>query len=178
MLALATGHDLLHSGEGAGDDEEHVGRVDLQEVLVRVLASTLRWNRSLSAFEDLQKCLLHALTGHVTSDRRVLRLAGDLVDLVDVDDSVLGTLDVEVRSLDELEQDILDVLADVAGFGQRSGVGDGEGDVEPLGQRLSEVGLSEPVGPTSRMFDFAISTSESLAPSVFSSPDCRDRMRL
>src|SRR5699024_1822681 len=55
VLALACGDDLLHPGEGAGDDEEHVRGVDLQEVLVRVLASALRWDRGLSALEDLQQ---------------------------------------------------------------------------------------------------------------------------
>jgi hypothetical protein len=44
----------------------------------------------------------------------VLALAGDLVDLVDVDDAGLGLLDVVVSGLDQLEQDVLDVLADVA----------------------------------------------------------------
>ena len=41
-------------------------------------------------------------------------LAGDLVDLVDVDDPGLGLLDVVVRGLDQLQQDVLDVLADAS----------------------------------------------------------------
>jgi hypothetical protein len=73
---------------------------------------------------------------------RVLGLAGDLVDLVDVDDPGLGLLDVVVGGLDELEEDVLDVLADVAGLGQRRRVGDGERDVEHLGEGLGEVGLA------------------------------------
>jgi hypothetical protein len=36
-------------------------------------------------------------------DRVVVRLAGDLVDLVDVDDPGLGLLHVEVGRLDQLE---------------------------------------------------------------------------
>jgi hypothetical protein len=50
----------------------------------------------------------------------------------------LGLLDVEVRGLDQLEEDVLDVLADVAGLGQRRRVGDREGDVEDPGERLRE----------------------------------------
>jgi hypothetical protein len=92
--------------------------------------------------EDLQQRLLDALAGHVTGDRRVVGLAGDLVDLVDVDDPGLGLLDVVVRGLDQLEQDVLDVLADVAGLGQRRGVGDRERDVEDRGQRLGEQRLA------------------------------------
>ncbi len=86
--------------------------------------------------------LLDALTGDVTRDRGVLRLAGDLVDLVDVDDAGLGLLDVVVGGLDQLEQDVLDVLADVASLGQGRGVGDRERDVEHPGQGLGEVGLA------------------------------------
>ena len=86
--------------------------------------------------------LLHALARHVARDRRVLGLAGDLVDLVDVDDAGLGALRVEVGGLDELEEDVLDVLADVARLGQRRGVGHGERHVEALGERLGEVGLA------------------------------------
>src|SRR5699024_6700 len=133
--------DLLHPGEGAGDDEEHVRGVDLQEVLVRVLASALRWDRGLSALEDLQQGLLHAFTGDIPGDRRVLRFAVDLVDLIDVDDAVLGALDVDVRGCDVLEKDVLDVFAHIAGFGQYSGVGNGEGHVEALGQCLGQIRL-------------------------------------
>ena len=54
----------------------------------------------------------------------------------------LGLLDVVVGGLDQLEEDVLDVLTDVAGLGQRGGVGDRERDVEHPGQRLGEVGLA------------------------------------
>ena len=124
------------------DDEQHVGRVDLDELLVRVLAPALRRHRGRRAFEDLQQRLLHALAGDVTGDRRVLALASDLVDLVDVDDAGLGLLDVVVSGLDQLEQDVLDVLADVAGLGQRGRVGDRERHVEHARERLGEVGLA------------------------------------
>ena len=123
-------------------DEQHVGRVDLDELLVRVLAAALRRHRGGGALQDLQQRLLHALAGDVPGDRRVLALAGDLVDLVDVDDAGLGLLDVVVGGLDQLEQDVLDVLADVAGLGQRGRVGDGERHVEHPGQRLREQRLA------------------------------------
>ena len=117
-------------------------RVDRQELLVRVLAPALRRHRGGGALEDLQQRLLHALAGDVARDRRVVGLARDLVDLVDVDDPGLGLLDVVVGGLDQLQQDVLDVLADVAGLGQRRRVGDRERDVEDPGQRLGEQRLA------------------------------------
>ena len=94
------------------------------------------------ALDDLEQRLLHALAGDVAGDRRVLALARDLVDLVDVDDAALGALDVVVRRLEQVEDDVLDVLADVAGLGQRGGVGDRERHVEDLGQRLRQQRLA------------------------------------
>ena len=114
---------------------------------MRVLAAALRWHRRDGALEDLQERLLDALAGHVARDRRVVRLARDLVDLVDVDDPGLGLLDVEVRGLDELEQDVLDVLADVAGLGQRRRVRDRERDVEDPRERLREERLAAACRP-------------------------------
>ena len=141
-LAGTRRDDLLEPGERAGHDEQHVRRVDLDELLVRVLATALRRHRRDRALEDLQQRLLHALARDVARDRRVLGLAGDLVDLVDVDDAGLGALDVVVGGLDELEEDVLDVFADVAGLGQRRGIRDGERHVELLRERLREVGLA------------------------------------
>ena len=46
------------------------------------------WQRR--ALDYLEQRLLHALTGNVASDRGVVPLACDLVDLVDIDDTALG----------------------------------------------------------------------------------------
>src|SRR6266508_1495575 len=130
--------ELLEPRERAAADEQHVGGVDLDELLVGMLAAALRRDAGGGPLQDLQQGLLHALAGDVAGDRRVLALAGDLVDLVDVDDPSLGLLDVVVGRLDELEQDVLDVLADVAGLGEGGGVGDREGHVEHPGERLRQ----------------------------------------
>jgi hypothetical protein len=52
--------------------------VDLDELLVRVLAPALRRHRGGGALEDLQQRLLHALAGHVAGDRGVLALRATL----------------------------------------------------------------------------------------------------
>src|ERR1022692_4931181 len=134
--------DLLQTGERPAADKQHVGGVDLDELLVRVLAAALRRDRGGGPFQDLQQGLLHALAGHVTGDRRVLALPGDLVDLIDVDDARLGLLDVVLGRLDQLEQDVLDILPDVARLGQRGGVSDRERDVEQPGEGLGEQRLA------------------------------------
>ena len=134
--------DLLEAVERAAADEQHVRRVDLDEVLVGVLAAALRRDVGDGPLEDLQERLLDALARDVAGDRGVVGLAGDLVDLVDVDDPALGPGDVEVGRLDQPQQDVLDVLADVAGLGQRRRVGDAERDVEDAGEGLGEQRLA------------------------------------
>ena len=146
VLADPPGDDLVQPGERAAADEQDVRRVDGEELLVRVLATTLRRHRGDRSLEDLQERLLHALAGHVPRDRGVVGLAGDLVDLVDVDDPRLRLLDVEVGCLDQLEQDVLDVLPDVPGLGERRRVGDCERDVEDARQRLRQQRLPTPGG--------------------------------
>ena len=142
LLADAALDDLLEAAERAAADEQDVGRVDLQELLLRVLAAALRRHVRDRALDDLEQRLLHALARDVARDRRVLALARDLVDLVDVDDAALRALDVVVRVLEQLDDDVLDVLADVAGLGQRRRVGDRERHVEDPRERLREQRLA------------------------------------
>src|SRR3712207_7979376 len=47
-----------------------------------------------------------------------------------VDDAALRLFHLVVAALQQLLDDVLDVFADIAGFGQRGRVGDHEGDVE------------------------------------------------
>ena len=54
----------------------------------------------------------------------------------------LGLLDVVVGGLDELQEDVLDVLADIAGFGERRRIGNGKGHVEHPGQGLGQERLA------------------------------------
>ncbi len=142
LLADAAVDLLVEADERAAADEQDVGRVDLEELLVRVLAAALRRHVGDRALEDLQERLLHAFARDVAGNRRVLVLAADLVDFVDVDDALLALLDVAAGRLQQLEDDVLDVLADVAGLGQRRRVDDREGDREELGQRLREQRLA------------------------------------
>src|SRR5262249_25341582 len=101
----AGGNDLLEPIEGAAAHEQDVSRVDLQEFLLRMLASALRRHRRDGAFHDLEQGLLYALARDVAGDRGVVGLAADLVDLVDIDDAALGALDVVVGGLQQLEDE-------------------------------------------------------------------------
>ena len=107
-----------------------------------MLASAVGRHVADRALHDLQQRLLYTLTADVTGDGGVLALAGDLVDLIDVDNADLGAGDVKIRRLNELEQDVLDILADVACLGDRRGVRDGERHIEHPCQRLGQQRLA------------------------------------
>src|ERR671937_1143915 len=141
-LPDAPADDLVQAGKRAAADEQDVRRVDGEELLVGMLPAALWRYRRDRPLENLQERLLHALARYVARDRGVVRLARDLVHLVDVNDPGLGLLDVEVRGLDQLEEDVLDVLADVARLRQRGRVRDRERHVEDPRERLREVGLA------------------------------------
>src|SRR5262249_20758868 len=134
--------NLLEPVEGAAAHEQDDDGVDLQEFLLRMLASTLRRHRCDGALHDLEQGLLHALARDVANDRRVVRLATDLVDLVDIDDTALGSFDIVVGGLQQLEDDVLDILADIAGFGERGRIRYGEGHIEDARERLRQQRLA------------------------------------
>src|SRR6266705_467715 len=136
--------DLLEPGEGAAAYEQNIGGVDLQEFLLRMLAASLRRYRRDGAFHDLQQRLLNPFSRNIAGDREVLRLAADLVDFINVDDAALGALDIVVGRLQQLEDDVLDVLADIAGFRQRRRISHGERYIQNARERLREQSLARP----------------------------------
>jgi hypothetical protein len=60
-LADAPPDDVLDAVEGAGADEQDVGRVDLDELLLRPVARAIGRDGRGLALEDLEQGLLHAL---------------------------------------------------------------------------------------------------------------------
>ena len=107
-----------------------------------MLAAAGGRNACHRALKDLKQRLLNALARNVAGDGEVLGLAGNLVDLIDIDDAHLRALDVAIGGVDELEQDILHVLAHVTGLGERGGVGDGKRHLEDARERLGQQGLT------------------------------------
>mmetsp|Transcript_1279 Transcript_1279/g.2539 ORF Transcript_1279/g.2539 Transcript_1279/m.2539 type:complete len:328 (+) Transcript_1279:930-1913(+) len=109
-----------------------------------MLAPALRRHGGDGAFHDLQKRLLHPLARNVSGDGGVVGLAGDLVDLVDIDDAALRAFDVVFGGLQQLENDVLHILADVTGFGQCRRIGHRERHIEDPRQSLRQQCLAAP----------------------------------
>ncbi|RML43223.1 hypothetical protein APX70_04614 [Pseudomonas syringae pv. maculicola] len=102
----------------------------------------MRRNGSHGALDQFQQGLLHAFTGNVTSDRRVVGFARNLVDFIDVDNTHLGLLDIVITFLQQLLDNVFDVLTHITGFGQGGGVGNGKRHVKQAGQCFSQQRLA------------------------------------
>ena len=107
-----------------------------------MLTATGGRNACHRALKDLKQRLLNAFARNVAGNGEVLGLAGDLVDLVHVDNANLRALDITIGGVDELEQDVLHILAHVSGLGERGCVGDGKRHLEDARERLGEQGLT------------------------------------
>ncbi len=113
-----------------------------------MLAPALRRHRGNGAFHDFQQGLLHTLARYIPGNRGIVRFAADLVDLINIDDAALRPLDIVVRRLQQLEDDVLDILAHIARLGQRGRIGHGERHVQNprqglRQQRLARTGRAE-----------------------------------
>jgi len=113
----------------------------------RVFASPLRWHVGDRALQHLQQGLLYPFAGHIAGDRGVFTLAGDLVDLIDVDDAALGLFHIQVSLLQQPQQDVLHVFTHITRFGEGGGVSDGEGHIQHFSQGLGQQGLAATRGP-------------------------------
>ena len=112
-----------------------------------MLAAALGRDVRQRALDDLEQRLLYTFPGDVPGDGGAAGLAGNLVDLVNVDDPLRGALHVVVCVLQQAQDDVLDVLAHVTRLGERRGIGDGKGNVEHLGQGPRQERLSGTGGP-------------------------------
>jgi hypothetical protein len=129
-------NDVLKPDKRAAADEKDIGRVHLKELLLRVLSATLRRHTGHRSFNNLQQRLLHTFTRNVSGNRRIVCLPRDFIDLVYINDSTLGFLNVVVCSLQKAKNDIFNILANISRLSQAGGIGDGKGNLKKTSQSL------------------------------------------
>ena len=84
----------------------------------------------------------------------ILVLAPDLVDFVDIDDALLAALHIPIGILQQAQDDVLHVFADVAGFGERGGIDDGERNIQDARQGLGQQRFAGAGGPDQQNVGF------------------------
>src|ERR1700688_3984924 len=131
-------NNFFQSDERASTNKQNIGGIDGRKFLVRMFAATLRRYVSYCALENLEQSLLHAFAAHIAGDRRVFVLFSYLVDLVYIDDALLSLLHIAISGLQQFENNIFHVFANVARLCQRGGVHDSEGHIQHPRKRLRQ----------------------------------------
>ena len=103
-----------------------------------MLSSALRRYGCNRTLHNLQKRLLNTLPGDIPCDGWIFRLPCDLIDLVDIDNPILCSLNISIRRLNNLEKNIFHIFPDVSGFGQSRGVRNRKWNIEHLRQCLCQ----------------------------------------
>ena len=116
--------------------------VDVDILLVRMLASTLWRHVDDGTLQQFEQTLLHTLTTHVARDAGVIRLTSYLVDLINEHDTALGSLHVIVGHLEQTRQDTLHIFAHIASLSKHRSVNDGERHIQHLGDGTCQQCLS------------------------------------
>ena len=79
LFTNTVSNNLVQSNKSATTNEQDVGGINVNKLLLRMLAATCWWNTCNRALKNLQKCLLNTLARDITSNREVLGLASNLV---------------------------------------------------------------------------------------------------
>lgn len=97
--AVCTGlNDLIQTVKGPAADEENVGGVDLDHLLLRMLPPALGGNIGHRALHNLQKGLLHTFARHIPGDGSIFTLPGNFIHLIDINDTPFGQIDVKIAA--------------------------------------------------------------------------------
>ena len=138
LFTNTVSNNLIQAYKSATADEQDVGGINVNKLLLRMLAATCWWNTCNRALKNLQKCLLNAFTRNITSNREVLGLTSNLINLIYVDNAYLSALNIAVSSGDEFKQDILDIFTNVTSFGKSCCVSNSKRNLKKTSKRLSE----------------------------------------
>ena len=139
----ALADDFIDADKGTADDEQDVLGVDFDGRRLGMLALAAGSELDDVAFEHLQERLLDAFVARVGCDGVVgAGFTGNLIELVEVDDTVFGLLDVLVGGIVEVAHGDFYIGTDKAGLGEARSVRYGKRDVEELGQMREQCRLA------------------------------------
>ena len=131
-------NDLIQTIKCSSADKEDIRSIDLNKLLMRMLAATLRRYIGDGAFQQFQQCLLNTFAGNIASYGSVLTFTGDLIKLIDIDNALFRTFHIKISCLQELKENILHVFTDISGLRQGSGICNCKRHIQHLGEGLGK----------------------------------------
>ena len=139
---MPLGYPPFYPLKSASANKEDILCVDLNELLLGMLASSLRRDIHHIALKQLQHGLLHTFARDIARNGRIVAFAGDLVYLVDEDYPPFRQSHIIVSLLKQTGQDTLDILSDISCLSEYSRIHYGERHIKKLCYGLCEQGLS------------------------------------
>ena len=140
LLVQSFFNDILKIRESSSADKKNISCIDRYHRHHGILACRTYRNLDFTSLKELQKSLLDRLTAYVSLIG--ILLLGDLVDLVDEDDSMLCFLHIIVCCCKKLGYHALDIIADIAGFCKRSCICNGKRHLQQLGEHFYQICLT------------------------------------
>ena len=154
-LALAFLDDFLQPGKGSADDEQNVPRVHhltSGAALARIehhlhlAADVVRRIKSHFRFlHEFEQRRLHATTTDIAT-AAAFTTGGELVDLIEINNAVLGELDIAIRFCHQVTDEIIDIAPDITGLAELRGISLHKRHANEIGDVLDEVGLANARG--------------------------------
>ena len=130
--------NLIQTFKCSTTDKEDIRCINLNQFLMWMLSSALWRYISNRTFQNLQQCLLHTLARYITGNGWILGFSGNLVDLINVDNAILCTLDVSICCLNDLQKNILYIFSDISRLCQSCCISNGKWHIQYLRQRLCQ----------------------------------------
>ena len=111
-------------------------------LLVGVLAAALGRHIHNRALKQLEESLLYTLATDVAGNRRIVTLAGNLVNLVNENDTALSLLHIVVGNLEQTCKNTLDILTHITGLGKHGSIHNGERYLQQAGNGTRKKSLT------------------------------------
>ncbi|CRH73050.1 Uncharacterised protein [Chlamydia trachomatis] len=123
LFSNTISNNFVQSNKCTTADKEDVLRVNMNELLTRMLSAPLWRNTCIGAFQNFKKRLLYTFTRYIACNREVFCFTSNFVDLVDVYNTHFCARNVTISGSNELKQNVFDVFANITSFGKRCGIG-------------------------------------------------------
>src|ERR1044071_886631 len=113
MFALALLNEAFQPHKSAAANKQDIPGIDPDVFLLRMFATSLRRDIAGGAFQNLQQRLLDSFAGNIAGDGNVFSFSRDFINFVDVNNAALSPLDIIIGVLQQTQDDVLNVLADI-----------------------------------------------------------------
>ena len=121
----------------------------MKELLLRMLTTTFRRYIHHTTLKKLKHSLLNTLTRNVTSNRRIVTLTCNLIDLINEYNTALCSRNIKISLLKKSGKNALHVLTNISCLSKNCSINDCERHIEKLCYSLGHQGLSS----TGRSYD-------------------------